>query len=601
MNQSQIDTDVLIIGAGMSGINFAIRLQQDYPDASYRIIESSADLAGTWSINTYPGCGCDVASHFYSYSFALKPDWTQKFALQREILQYFRDVATKHDVVRYIQYQADIVKATWDEQYGIWVVEVLDKNTGITQILRSRAVVSAVGALSIPRPCEIQGAEQFRGKLFHSARWDHEFDWSDKDVVVIGNGCSATQFVPILSNGSTTANYITTRSPARRVTQFARQPHWIAERPNPVYSPLFKWTMRYIPLAMRLYRFSLYADMEKDFFGFYLATGGQVRRGLTDERLEYMKRTAPAKYHAALTPSTEIGCKRKVNDTDYFGCLHNANMELVWEDPITEITETGVKTKTGREVNADAIILANGFQTQKVLYPLSANIRGEGGVSLDEHWKKLSDGLPQAYYGTCVSSFPNFFVMMGPNTTTGHLSVIYSTECQVNFSLRVLQPVLQRPSLVSSLIGSHPPTSVAVTLAAEQRDNAWIQDLSKDLVWASGCTSWYIDTNTRRNTMLYPDWQFNYWWRSVFVPKNRDFVYKQSPKIAAPAKCKKSKEMKITGLWNGLVLASVVLGAATGIAIGGAKVGDVDDVLKDGFGQLKRLTEDVVRSVKDAL
>jgi hypothetical protein len=191
--------------------------------------------------------------------------------------------------------------------------------------------------------------------------------------------------------------------------------------------------------------------------------------------------------------------------------------------------------------------------------------------------------------------------MMGPNTTTGHLSVIYSTECQVNFSLRVLQPVLQRPSLFSSLIGSKPPTSVAVTLAAEQRDNAWIQDLSKDLVWASGCTSWYIDTKTRRNTMLYPDWQFNYWWRSVFIPKNRDFVYKQSPKIAAPSKGRRSGESKTTGVWNGLVLTSVVLGAATGLAIGGAKVGDFDDVLKDGFGQLRRLTEDIVRSVKDVL
>lgn len=190
---------------------------------------------------------------------------------------------------------------------------------------------------------------------------------------------------------------------------------------------------------------------------------------------------------------------------------------------------------------------------------------------------------------------------MGPNTTTGHLSVIYSTECQVNFSLRVLQPVLQRPSLVSSLIGFKPPTSVAVTLAAEQRDNAWIQDLSKDLVWASGCTSWYIDTKTRRNTMLYPYWQFNYWWRSVFVPKNRDFVYKRSAKIAAPAKDRRSGDMKRTGSWNGVVLASIVLGAVTGIAIGSAKIGDADDVLKDGFGQLRRLAEDAIRSVKDAL
>jgi hypothetical protein len=143
--------------------------------------------------------------------------------------------------------------------------------------------------------------------------------------------------------------------------------------------------MQYMPLAMRLYRFWLYADMEKDFFGFKLNSGSKIRKGLTDERLEYMKLTAPVKYHATLTPATEIGCKRKVNDTGYFSCLHNKNMELVWDDPIAAVTETGVKTKSGREVYADAIILANGFQTQKVLCPLDSEIRGEGGVSLEEH------------------------------------------------------------------------------------------------------------------------------------------------------------------------------------------------------------------------
>lgn len=125
--------------------------------------------------------------------------------------------------------------------------------------------------------------------------------------------------------------------------------------------------------------------MEKDFFGFSLLGGAQIRKTLTNERIEYMKRTAPAKYHTALTPTTEIGCKRKVNDTDYLSCLYKDNMELIWNDPITKITETGVETSSGREMNADAIILANGFQTQRVLYPLASEIRGEGGVSLEEH------------------------------------------------------------------------------------------------------------------------------------------------------------------------------------------------------------------------
>ncbi|KAH8700799.1 putative flavin-binding monooxygenase [Talaromyces proteolyticus] len=598
---SQLDTDILIIGAGMSGLNFAIRLQQLYPHSSYRIVESASDLGGTWSVNTYPGCGCDVASHFYSFSFALKPDWTQKFALQREILEYFRDVAERYGVTRHIEYESAVQKATWDENYGVWVVEILDKKTGVSRLVRSRVVVSAVGALSIPKKCEIQGVAEFKGRLFHSARWDHDFDWANKEVVVIGNGCSATQFVPILSNGSTKTNYIVIRKAAKKVTQFSRQPHWIAERPNPVYSSLFKWSMRYIPLAMRLYRFWLYADMEKDFFGFYLSTGGKIRRDLTNTRIEYMKRTAPVKYHAALTPATEIGCKRKVNDTDYFDCLHNDNMELVWDDPVTTITETGVRTKSGRELYADAIILANGFETQKVLYPLSSEIRGEGGVSLDEHWDKLSNGLPQAYYGTCVSSFPNFFVMMGPNTTTGHLSVIYSTECQVNFCLRVLKPILQRRS---PLLSRTPQLdSVCVTPEAEKRDNAWIQNLSKDLVWSSGCTSWYIDNKSGRNTMLYPDWQFKYWWRSVFVPTSRDFVYRRSVKDVGGSGPGEKRNRRSS--WNGVVvLASVVgaVGLGTGIAFGSVKIsGDIDDLLKDILSELKGVRESVLGSLKSVL
>ncbi|OKL59569.1 hypothetical protein UA08_05176 [Talaromyces atroroseus] len=563
-----LDTDVLILGAGMSGLNFAIRLQQEYPRASYTIVESSSDLGGTWSVNQYPGCGCDVASHFYSYSFALKPDWTEKYALQPEILDYFRNVATQYDVVRHIEFNSSVQKAAWDETYEIWVADVLDKKTGATR----------------------------KGALFHSARWDHEFDWGNKEIVVIGNGCSATQFVPILSSGSTPKNYSSVRNPARRVTQFARQPHWIAERPNPEYTPLFKWTMRYVPLAMRLYRFWLYADMEKDFFGFKLLSGGKVRKSLTDERIEYMKRTAPLKYHATLTPATEIGCKRKVNDTGYFSCLHNQNMELVWDDPISTITETGVKTKSGREVYADAIILANGFQTQKVLYPLDSEIRGEGGMSLEEHWNEVSNGHPQAYYGTCISSFPNFFVMMGPNTTTGHLSVIYSTECQVNFSLRVLKPILQRPSLLSLSL-SPKPTSVAVTLAAERNDNDWIQDLSKSLVWASGCTSWYIDSKTGRNTMLYPDWQFNYWLRSIFVPTKRDFVYKRSLKDATPSPCHDQVSRR-TGTNQALRVATVigVLSLSANLLLrGGITVGELDDLSKRVANEIRGISTEAIK------
>ncbi|PGH17875.1 hypothetical protein AJ79_00774 [Helicocarpus griseus UAMH5409] len=518
-----LDTDVLIIGAGMSGLGLAVQLQRNFPQASFELIEKADNIGGTWWVNTYPGCGCDVASHLYSYSFALKPDWSRKYALQPEIFSYFRSVAQKYDIIRHVSFHSSVQKADFDETTGTWLVTILDQKTNRVYQRRAKILVSAVGALSVPKECDIKGAEEFKGKLFHSAQWDHSFDWAGKEVVVIGNGCSATQFVPIMTGGE---------KRVKKLTQFSRQAHWLAERPNPNYSNVFKWTMRYVPLAMRLYRFWHYYLMESDWPGFHTESGRKIREGLVKTQIDYIKRTAPERYHEALIPKTEIGCKRKVLDTDYLACLHRDNMELVYADPIEEITARGVRTRSGREVDVDAIILATGFKAQQVLYPLE--IKGRNGINLNEHWDKFSSGVAQAYYGTCVSQFPNFFIMMGPNTATGHLSVIYTTECQINFTLRTIRPILRTlyPSLLSSglrrLVGPGPDT-VAVTEAAEQRDNTWIQSTSKQLVWTTGCTSWYVDTKTGRNTMLYTDWQWKYWLRSIFIPFRSDFVFETSP------------------------------------------------------------------------
>ncbi|OAL71124.1 hypothetical protein A7D00_4787 [Trichophyton violaceum] len=210
-----LDTDVLIIGAGMSGIGFAIRLKEDFSQANYEIFEKSNGLGGTWWANSYPGCGFDVntsivPSHVYSYSFDLNPEWSMKHALQPEILAYFNSLVDKHNIAPYIRYNSVVQSA---------------------KHRRCKILISAVGVLSIPKECDIKGYDKFRGKLFHSAPWDYQFNWANKDVIVIGNGCSATQFVPIMTGGD---------SKVRKLTQFIRQPHWVIERPNNEYSPLFK-------------------------------------------------------------------------------------------------------------------------------------------------------------------------------------------------------------------------------------------------------------------------------------------------------------------------------------------------------------------------
>ncbi|RFU75533.1 4-hydroxyacetophenone monooxygenase [Trichoderma arundinaceum] len=167
------------------------------------------------------------------------------------------------------------------------------------------------------------------------------------------------------------------------ITQFCRQAHWLAERPNPEYSTLFKWAMKWIPLAMRIYRAKLYWQQERDFKGFDIETGAEIRSGWSTEAANYIRANAPLKYRDFLVPKTEIGCKRRVNDTGYLASLYRDNVDLVYDDPIDEILPTGIRTRSGKIVPADAIVLAHGFETQKPFGSLQ--IFGERGISIMEH------------------------------------------------------------------------------------------------------------------------------------------------------------------------------------------------------------------------
>ncbi|KAF2192540.1 cyclohexanone 1,2-monooxygenase [Zopfia rhizophila CBS 207.26] len=544
-----LDTEVIIIGAGMSGLGLAVQLIRQFNVHSFELVEKLDDVGGTWLANTYPGCGCDVASHFYSYSFALNPDWSRKYSMQPEIQRYFRSVAEQYKIIPHIRFHSTVEKAEWDDQSATWKVTVLDQRTKERSAKLCKILISAVGALSVPKKCEIPGVERFQGPVFHSAQWDHSFNWKEKDVVVLGNGCSATQFLPTMASGP---------DAARSITQFSQQAQYLSERENPYYSSTFKAVMRYVPFAMRLYRTSLYWQMERDFPGFDIEGGRAIRADLKKENEAYVKRVAPRKYWDALIPKAEIGCKRKVLDTEYLASLHRHNVELIPNDPVMEIVERGVRTQSGRNIHADAIVLAIGFATQQMLFPME--IVGRRGLSLNRYWDSTSRSVAQAYFGTCVPDFPNFFIMMGPNTVTGHLSVIYTVECQINFTLRLIAPIIKTlPSYRSrSLLPPFfrpSPGAVEVKRDAARTDSLWTQREAKKLVWSSGCINWAIDAKTGMNNMMYPDWQYWYWFRSVFF-KKQDFVYRDD---------KTGKEINVFRSW------AKTLGcmAVTGVLLGG--------------------------------
>src|SRR5215469_210619 len=199
-NSSDITVDVLIVGAGFSGICMGIKLLEAGMK-KFLIIEKSDDLGGTWYENRYPGCACDVPAHLYSFSFERNPDWTRMFAGQQEIWQYLKCCVQRYGLAPYIRFKTRFCEGGWSEATGQWRVTVNkvspdNGNLRDTQTIHARVLVSGMGALHVPHYPEIRGIERFSGPSFHSATWRSDVDLAGKNVAVIGTGASAIQFIP---------------------------------------------------------------------------------------------------------------------------------------------------------------------------------------------------------------------------------------------------------------------------------------------------------------------------------------------------------------------------------------------------------------------
>lgn len=493
------DYDLLIAGTGMSGMALAIQTHKKLPHLNICMLEKERRVGGTWNLNTYPGAGCDVPSHLYSFSFAKNPNWSRFMSKQEEINEYQQDVARRFQLDRYIKFETSVTSAEWSEEEKLWIIHVMDERDESTYDIRTRAFVPAVGALHIPNDCDIKGAENFKGALFHSARWDHSVPIKDKEVIVVGNGCSATQFVPLLVKD------------AKQVRQFVRSMHYLMPNPDFCYSERAKKRFARFPMIMALYRIMLAGAMDFAFIMFFINGLGGALRGKYQERIKnYITKRCPEKYRSIIVPDFKIGCKRRVMDTGYLDCLHKDNMDVT-RDGIVEIKEHTVVTKSGQEYPADVICLANGFKVGKFII----EIRGRGGETLDEHW--AANGGPQAYFSTCLSNFPNMFISMGPNSGTGHYSYIFTAECQNNFIIELLRQIIPADDATAR------PRTIEVSRRAELADMAWIGSATERIIMGKngGCKSWY--TTGDRNTALYPHYQTHFRLRSEWI-RWQDFL-----------------------------------------------------------------------------
>jgi cation diffusion facilitator CzcD-associated flavoprotein CzcO len=488
--EAQAAPRIAIIGSGFAGIGMAIKLRRMGIE-TFTIYEAAATLGGTWRDNAYPGAACDVPSHLYSFSFEPNPDWTRTYAPQREILDYLRHCAHKYDVERFISYGSRVSAARFDAARSVWLIEI--ERGGVTQTVEADLLTAANGPLSRPALPAIEGLDRFEGKLFHSARWDHDYALEGKRVAVIGTGASAIQFVPQI------------QPRVAQLAVFQRSAPWIMPRRDRAIDARRRWVYRHVPLAQRLARAAIYWQLESRALGFV------VDQRLLNAPMKFARNYLAHKVkdpalRAKLAPDYVLGCKRVLLSSDYFPAIAQPNAELVTE-PIREVVADGIVTTDGVHRAFDAIVCGTGFQVNDVDAPF--RVTGVNGADLGEAWRR--DG-PEAYLGTSVAGFPNFFFIVGPNTGLGHNSMIYMIESHVRYIADCIRALQRRRA-----------RTMSVRPEVQHAFNARLQAQLARTVWTSGCRSYY-QTMTGKVTSLWPGFTFAFRRRTRRV-RERDYEF----------------------------------------------------------------------------
>jgi len=467
--------DVLVIGAGISGIAMGVLLKK--ASLSFVILEKEADLGGTWRDNVYPGSGCDVVSHLYSFSFDQKPDWTRRFALQDEIQVYLKDCVRKFGFAENIRYGITVISAVFDEKSAWWRVTTDDGT-----VILARFVVSAVGQLNQPFTPSLEGSDLYRGKKFHSARWDRNCDLAGKTVAVIGSGASAIQFVPEIAKK------------VGKLILFQRSPNWVIpkeDRPVPVWERRLYGT---VPFLLKLRRLLDYWALERTFLAFLKTSNyGRYWERLSLEALQ--RDVADPELRAMLTPDYPAGCKRILLSNEWYKTLARKNV-LVTPRGVTGFYEHGLVDSQGEQHEAEVVIYATGFKSQNFLSPIS--VVGRSGVELDEVWNPY----PKTHRGMTVPGFPNFFMLYGPNTNLGHGSAIFMLECQANYTVASIKAALAKKCNV-----------IEPKVEATEKSYLEMESEMDRTVWSAGCSSWYKTADGK----IVNNWSSHtvkYWWQT---------------------------------------------------------------------------------------
>ncbi len=478
----------IIIGSGFGGQCAALKLKKQGIE-DFLILERRDFMGGTWCQNTYPGAAVDVQSPLYSIE-SEPYDWSQMFAEQDELQLYTNHVIDKNNLRDKTQTSANVSKIEWHEDDQAWQVHLQDQPS-----IRAQFVINASGPLSTPVIPAFKGKETFKGKSFHTNNWDQDYDYRGKRIAIIGSGASAAQIIPAIAKD------------AGELHIFQRSPHWVLPRPDYVFKPWQRKLLKNKALY-KLLRKAIYWELESRVIGFkYSQT--MLKLAAQNKAVKHIKKQiSDPVLRAKVTPDYTIGCKRIILSDTLYPALCRDNVSLHDKTQgIKEITETGIITQDGENLELDLIVYSTGYDATDgvISYP----VIGREKKQLGDFWQEY----PRAYLGTSAPGFPNLFIVTGPNTGIGHTSAIVVIEAQMNYIISSIKSLSANDNKV-----------IEVKADAENRYTQHIHKEMAKTVWKSGgCNSWY-QSKSGHVIAMFPGFSFTYQrWTKNFRPADHDF------------------------------------------------------------------------------
>jgi len=495
-NRVAADHEVLIIGAGLSGMAAAIKLQE--AGYNFTIIEKAPEVGGTWYSARYPGVGVDTLSHFYSYSFELNPDWSTYTPKGGEMQDYLVRASHKYGIRDRIRFETKVVKLAWNDEDQRWAVTVR-KADGSEETIRDNAVINAQGPIHFWEWPKIEGLDTFQGVKMHTAAWDPSVDLKGKRVALVGTGASAAQCGPAIAGD------------VEQLTVFMRSHHWVlpnATAGKPVPEAV-QWAMRNIPQYLEWFRFNVYwtssdglyqnllKDPEWADHPHSISATNDALRGYCLHHLNQTLADRPDLL-AKLTPDVPVFSKRIVMDTNWLPMFLRDNVALETTG-IERITPTGIRTADGVEHEFDVLIFATGYNLARMTGGLE--IKGREGRDLQALW---GDEDPFAYFGMMVPGFPNYFHMNGPNSGPNHgAGVNLLSEAQVHYILECLD-----------LMAEEGVAAIEPTEAACEQFNEMVQGQMPNMIWTHPKSKTYYKNSKGRVIVSWPFRLVDFWNRS---------------------------------------------------------------------------------------